>query len=257
MFFEQKIGTPGHVLQIAILFVFALIVSPKQTYAQSSVSNQVWLDFNPIYQLSDKFNLISKVGVKASVPDVWYKYYLSSEVDFRLPKVLLKKLKRNEKVYAGTYFYYIENIGQPNSIELSPYQGYKLMWPNQLRLIIEHKAELTERFQWQIDKADYSFGLQLSYEGSFVLNFPGKAWKNGDKFYLTANIKLWWNLLDANTFNDLARIMPGIGYNIDPAWKAAFIVGWNYTKDQSDEQFSNNSFIYRLRVYYLIPKKKK
>lgn len=257
MFFNENIVSPRHALRLAILFVFTLLIYPKQTYSQNSVTNQIWFDFNPNYKLSDKFELVTKVGVEAAVPDVWYKYYLSGEVDYKLPKFLFKKLKLEEKVYAGTYFYYIDNIGQPNSIELSPYQGYKLKWPNRKRIILEHKAELTERFQWQIDESDYSFGLQLSYEGSFILNFPGKAWKNGEKFYLTGNFKFWWNLLNANTFNDLARIMPGIGYHIDPAWKVAFLVGWKYTRDQPDEQFSKNNIIYRLRVYYLIPKKKK
>lgn len=247
---------PRQALPIAILIVFALLMFSKQGYSQNQATNQVWFDFNPNYELSDKFELVTKVGIEAAIPDVWYKYYVNGEVDYKIPKFLIKKLEHAEAVYTGTSLYYNENIGQPNSVELSPYQGYMLKWPNRKQFSLENKVELTERFQWEIDEVDYSFGLQLSYEGIIDINFPGKVWKTSKKIYLTGNVKFWWNLLEANTFNDVARLMPGLGYHFNAAWKAAFLVGWKYSKNQPDEQFSNNNIIYRLRVYYTIPKKK-
>ena len=241
---------------LAFIFFFISNSIIAQDNSKKNITNQVWLDFNPSYQISEKWNFIGKVGTKAIYPQSWYKIYGSGELSFNIPKFMFKKLYYAEQVYGGVEFYYIMNDANENVIEIDTYQGYKLKWPNRKRLIIQHNVALTERFQWGTQDLDYSFGLKLSYEGALTWKFHGDVWEYGNGFYLTCGFKFWWNLVSATVFNDVARVTPGIGYQISPKWKTAFYVGYNYTRNLNYDAFSTNSVIYRLRVYYTIPNSK-
>ncbi len=126
---------------------------------------------------------------------------------------------------------------EPDIIEISPYQGYTLSWPNRKRIILRHNAELGQRFQWDVKDRNYSFGLKLSYEASLIFKFHGDLWNQGKGFFLTVKAKFWWNLIATTVFNDVLRITPGIGYEINPKWNAAFYVGYNYTRNLTIEDF--------------------
>ena len=216
----------------------------------NTVNNQFWVDFNPSYNISDRFDLSFKVGAKANYPQSWYKFYTSPEISYKIPKLIFEKLKYNERVYAGFDLYYIYFTTTPNVLEISPYQGYTLSWPNRKRIIIKHNVELGERFQWETSNWNYSFGMRVSYEASITLRFHGDILKYSKGFYLTASMKFWWDLIAAAVFNDVVRITPGIGYVINSKWKAAFLIGYNYTRNLSSDKFNTDNIIYRFRVYY-------
>jgi len=237
-------------LIIILNLVNTLIQAQENT--QSEVTNQVWIDFNPSYKISESFDLRGRIGAKAIFPNAWYKIYTRAEVSYKLPRYIFKNVNYNEKVYAGIDYYYIYYTENPNVIEISPYQGYSLFWPNRKRVVIKHNVELGERFQWDVEDWNYSFGLKLSYEASLTFKFHGDIWEYGKGFYLTASAKFWWNLIATTVFNDVVRITPGIGYEINPRWKTAFYIGYNYTKNLTEEEFQTNNIIYRFRVYYTI-----
>ena len=231
------------------------LISPTlsaQDNNKSSVTNQIWLDFNPKYKFTERWALGGTVGAKTIFPHSWTKVYISPQMEYNMPKFMLKKLMYKETLYLGIDLYSIFYTSADNLIEVSPFQGYGLTWPNRKRLDIKHMLKLKERFQWDTHDWDYSFGLQLSYEASITFKFHGDVWKYGNGFYLTASIKFFWNLVDAALFNDVARITPGIGYQINPKWKTAFLLGYNYTRDGDGESFHTNNIIYRFRIYYTI-----
>ena len=249
-----------NIINPLITLIIAIMAFPTsgllaQDDSKNDVTNQVWVDFNPSFKISKRWGINGKIGTKAIYPQSWYKTYASVEGSYSIPKFMFKKLYYDEQVSAGLKFYYVMNDSSQNVIEFDTYQGYKLKWPNRKRIIIQHKVELTERFQWGTQDLDYSFGLKLSYEGSLTWKFQGDVWKYGKGFYLACNFKFWWNLISTTVFNDVARVMPGIGYQINEKWKTAFYVGWNYTRNLSADKFSTNSIIYRFRVYYKIPNK--
>jgi hypothetical protein len=162
---------------------------------------------------------------------------------------MLRKLKYDERVYAGMSMYYILNTRLEDVYEFSLYEGYTLKWPNRKYITLKHNVELGQRFQWGLVNGNYSFGLKLSYAGSLIWKFHGDVVDFGEGFYLQCTFKFWWNLIAATVFNDVARVTPGIGYQINPKWKTAFLVGWNYTRNLTSERFSTNNVIYRFRVY--------
>ena len=223
-----------------------------QDESNSIVTNQVWIDFNFKYKISDRVDLSGKIGAKAIFPQAWYKFYTSAEIGYRIPKFMLRKLKYDEKIYAGIDYYYVFFTEAPDVIEISPYQGYTLTWPNRKRIAIRHNVELGERFQWDVAHWNYSFGLNLSYAPSLIFKFQGDRWEYAKGFYLSVEAKFWWNLISTTIFNDVLRITPGILYEINPKWKTAFYIGYNYTRNLTIEKFHSNNIIYRFRVYYAI-----
>lgn len=218
----------------------------------SIVTNQLWFDFNPLYKISENFDFRGRIGTKVISPYSWYKIYTTAEFNYWIPKLMFKKIKYNEKVYAGVDFYYVFFTELPNVMEISPYQGYTLSWPNRKRVSVRHNVELGERFQWDVQDWNYSFGLKISYQASLVYKFQGDLWKYSKGFYLTVSAKFWWNLISTTVFNDVVRITPGIGYQVNPKWKTAFYIGYNYTRNLTIEKFYTNNIIYRFRVYYTI-----
>jgi hypothetical protein len=200
-------------------------------------------------------DLKGKVGAKAIYPKGWYKFYTTAEFSYWIPKFRFTKVSYDERVYFGIDFYYVFFIEQADVIEISPYQGYTQTWPKTKRFLMRHNFELGEKFQWDVQEWNYSFGLTLSYEASIIFKFYGDVWKYGKGFFLSASAKFWWNLIATELFNDVVRITPGIGYQINPKWKTAFYVGYNYTRNLSNEKFTSNNIIYRFRVYYTIPNK--
>ena len=247
-------GCRSIVLLLCLMVV--LFLSSHSARAQESsssiVTNQIWIDFNPSYKISESFDLYTKIGAKTIIPKVWNKFYASGEVSYHIPKFMFNKLMYREKVYVGVDLYYIYFTEEPDIIEISPYQGYTLSWPNRKRIILKHNVELGQRFQWDVKYRNYSFGLKLSYEASLIFKFHGDVWEYGKGFYLAVSAKFWWNLIATTVFNDVMRITPGIGYEINPKWKTAFYLGYNYTRNLTVEKFHTNNIIYRLRVYYNI-----
>ena len=240
-----------HVFTVAILFAAPALMGQETT--TSTVNNQLWLDFNPKWKLSERSDVIGKVGAKTIYPSLWNKLYTTCEISYSIPKNIFKKLQYNERAYAGIDFYYVFFNDLPDVIEISPYQGYTLTWPNRERLNLLHNVELGQRFQWGVTEWDFSFGLKLSYEATFMLKFKGDLWKYGKGFFLSASAKFWWNLISNTVFNDVVRITPGIGYQINPDWMATLYIGYNYTRNLSTEEFNTDNIIYRLRLYYNIP----
>jgi hypothetical protein len=224
-----------------------------QETSTSTVTNQIWLDFNASWKFSKQFELRGKIGAKTIFPNEWNKFYTTAEISYWIPKFRFKKAQYDERVYFGIDFYEVYFNEGPNVIEISPYQGYTQTWPKLKRFTMLNNFELGERFQWDVEEWNYSFGLKLSYEASMIFNFRGDVWKPGDGFFLSVSAKFWWNLIATAVFNDVLRITPGIGYQINPKWSTAFYIGYNLTRNQTADSFQTNNIIYRLRVYYTIP----
>ena len=90
----------------------------------------------------------------------------------------------------------------------------------------------------------------MAYKATLTFKFQGDVVGFGKGLYMPVSLYLYWNLIDVQQFNDKIRITPGIGYVFSSSWKAAFLIGYNYSKVTKEEDFHKNDIILRLRVYH-------
>ena len=69
-------------------------------------------------------------------------------------------------------------------------------------------------------------------------------------FYLPVSIRIFYNLIDTQQFNDQARITPGIGYIFNPKWKGEFLVGYNFSKSANNGVYQSDGLVFRIRVFH-------
>jgi hypothetical protein len=256
VFYLSK-GVAKHILRVAVLFLLCSFSQPlaAQSEQDNSVTRQIWLDYNLSYPIAERIDFYFATGYKTIFPNSWHKIFINPEVSYKVPRLILKKLNYDEKLYFGIDIYDAFFRGSANVFEFTPYQIYRLSYPNSKRLVISHYFQLRERFQWETNNWTFDFGLQTSYEARVTYYFQGDLLKFGKGFYMPVSIKFWWNLVDASFHNDVARLTPGIGYQISPVWKTAFLLGYTYTKNTVGGDFNTSNIIFRFRVYHNLGKK--
>ncbi len=221
-----------------------------QEVEESSVTQQIWLDFNPSYSISDNLALHTPVGARTIFPNAWYRFYVNPHVRYNWPRLILKDMKYREQLLGGVGIYYTANVDDVNRLELRPFQGYSLSAPNRMRLVIKHYLRLEERFELETDDWVNTFGLRFRYSLTGTIRFQGDFWEYGKGFFIPVSGDFFWNLIGTKQFNDKIRLTFGLGRDLAKGWKAAFFLGYNYSRGSTEDDFHTNDIIYRFRVYH-------
>ena len=119
-------------------------------------------------------------------------------------------------------------------------------------LYLEHKMEFNQRVQFDTQNWVNSFGLQLTYEGSMVLRLNKLIDRNSKGLFFPLKFNLYWNIVEAELFNDVIKIRPGIGYHFNTSWTALFLLGYNYIKDLEASGFRANNLIFKFQFIHLL-----
>lgn len=246
---------------VGVLLLFSSGITPFFARAQGTLSNysvtdQFWLDYNPNYAFGEKLIFYGKIGARVIFPHEWNRYVLRAAVKYKLPKPFYQDLYWNAELHTGLGLYFTNNLTEVNRLEIRPYQGFKLAWPNRKYIKIHHFVRLEERFDLQTNNWDNTFGLRVRYEAELTLRFTGKFIDFNKNFYMPIGIELFWNLVGVKQFNDAVRITPGIGYSFSPVWRGEFQFGYHYTRNTVEDVFATNDLVFRFRVYHRLEKKK-
>jgi hypothetical protein len=221
------------------------------------ITNQIWMDYNPSYGLGERMHIYGTVGIRTVFPQAWNRYYIKPSVKYQMRKLFFKKLYYKEELHAGVGIYLTNNRNSKNRLELRPFQGYRLAWPNRPFIVIQHYIRLEERFDLEMPSWTNKFGLRLRYRAELILRLKGKLIELNKNLYVPISLELFWNLIGTKQFNDAARIIPGIGYKFSPAWKGEFHVGYHYTRNSTEDNFATNDFVFRIRIIHSIEQIKK
>ncbi len=241
-----------------ILFcVFLFFPENNRLFAQSdiednSITNQLWTDINFSYRLTERLGLYGDVGFRTVSPHEWNRFVIRPAVRYQIPKLILKNFKYNKEVNSGIGFFYTSNRDFPNRIEIRPFQGFRLDWPDRPRIRLRHYARLEERFEMNTDNWKNTFGLRVRYLVELTIKLHGDLIKFNKGIYLPISTELFWNLIGTKQFNDHIRISSGIGYSFSEKWKGEFHLAYHYTRNTIEEDFNTNDIVYRLRAFYRI-----
>ncbi len=232
----------GFYLVLGIFLVSQLVWSQD--------NSQYWTDYNISKKINERFSWSSGFGFRTISPYAWSRIYASPTISYDWPRLIMKNMRYKEKLLGGIDIFYTDNKNVPDQLEIRPFQGYSISAPNLNHLIIKHTFKLEERFEISMNDWTNTFGLRMSYEFLLTLRFNGDFWEAGKGFYLPMDAKFFWNLVGTKQFNDKARVTFGLGREFNEAWKAAFTIGYNYSRTGSNEAFDTGDILFRLRVYH-------
>jgi hypothetical protein len=241
------------------VLLLLFILSGHFIYAQdiegNSITEQIWLDYNPTFSKSEKVDVYADFGVRTIYPNEWYRFVFRPSFSYKLPKRFLPNLAHNSKLHGGVGFFFTNNLSEPNRFEIRPFQGIKLTWPNRPRINIRHYVRLEERFDIETESWSNTFGLRFRYQAEMVLFLKGDWLSFNDGVYLPIGLELFWNLIGVQQFNDAVRITPGVGYKFSDTWKGELGIGYFYTRNTVEDVFATNDLVLRIRLFHNLSSK--
>jgi hypothetical protein len=239
------------ILLLSIIFGEAI----GQQTNNPEITKQIWLDFNPDYTINSKFILYGHIDVRTIFPKGWYRFITGGGIAYKRRPLWDKRVE--EEFHAGIGFFYTINLDNPDRLEIRPYQGYKLHWPNFARLTVQNYVRLEERFEFTGNGGGEEFGLRLRYLVQGTLHF--KHFNNSivKPLYLPVSAEFFFNLNGTDQFNDVMRVGPGLGYLFPSGWRPEFDLTFNRTRGTVAEKFTTSDLVFRFRLFYKIPDKKK
>lgn len=237
-------------IRILLLLVLPGYLLYSQDTEEKSRTEQIWLDYNPTYTLSEKLDIYSAVSARTVFPNEWYQFDIGTSVRYLRPKLIFKKLYYKEELHFGIKFFFTLNRDNSNRLEIRPFQGYRLLWPNRPKIVIQHFVRLEERFDIRTSDWVNTFGIRLRYMVELMFKFRGDWISFAEGLYLPASMEFFWNLKGAKQFNDVVRITPGIGYEFSDLWKGEFSLSYHYTRNTVEDNFATHDIVFRLRVFH-------
>jgi len=208
------------------------------------------LDYNPQWYLNESYTLYGSIGGRTIIPHSWTKVYFTAALRYA-PDPLFNILnKSQQELHGGFSFFNTFNEDKPNQIELRPFQGYNISWPNLDNLRFSHFLKLEERFIFTIDQSDFEFEFRARYKVEAVFHQTKHLIDFANGFYFPISVEFLINLYSTEQFNDAIRITPGLGYSSESEhWKVQFDLSYQYADKAETGSFTENTIIYRLRFY--------
>lgn len=224
-------------------FLFLIFISLKNNLAaQDTIEYQSWTDFNIIYQLNNRTEILTDFGVRGLVSNYsWNQFYIRSM--YRLG------ISRNFSIAAGVADFLTLEKEQPNTNEIRLNQDLNIVWPSFGFGDFTHRFRIEERFFQSSEGND--FNLRPRY----MINFKTSGFRFLTKksvwdFGINLENFFVFGKEVEERFANRSRL--GFSLGLRPSLK--FKINFNYIL-QGSREFSNQDFktqenIFRLRLYY-------
>lgn len=244
-------------MRIFKFIAFLFVVGVNWIFAQNSVQDndltqQIWISQTFNKYLSNDQEVYGEFGYKGISPSVWNRYYIKGGYKYTLPKLFLKQEPYRESLTAGLGIYFTDNNFETNRMEIRPYQGYLLDWPDWERFRLRHYFRLEERFDLNTKDWVNTFGMRFRYLVDLTFKLQGDIIPEAKGIYIPLSAEFFWNLIGVRQFNDVVRTNIGIGSNFPPKWRLEFRFGYQYARNTTTEDFETNDLIYQVKAYYTI-----
>lgn len=232
--------------------VFILSAYSQEESEDVSVNTQYWFDFNGKTEFSEKTGASGMLGYRSISPYVYDKVLLFGTYDIQHTKspgfMNLKKPLINS-FHLGGGLYYTNNKDNDNNFEFRLVQGLKFFLPSIKQIPLKNYIRMEERFQKDFDGSNWNASFRLRYQIATVIEWQKRLFAFNKGMYLPINVEFFYNLKEADRFNDVIRISPGVGYKFSNEWRAEFYVSYHYTRNTVEQQSGSNDFVFRLRIF--------
>jgi len=240
------------------IVLYLVIVLPSQYLnAQSesedvSTNAQYWLDYNMKYSINEYKSASGFVGIRSISPHIYTKLVLVPTYNI-LHRKSLKFLNLKKPIihsfHLGGGLFYTNNVDEDDDFEFRLMQGFQVFTPKIKGIYLKNYVRLEERFQKTFNDSPWSFGLRIRYKISTVFEWKKKGTTFDKGLYLPMNVEFFFNIEEADRYNDQIRITPGIGYKFSNDWRCEFSVSYHNTKNTSEDDQTTNDFVFRIRLF--------
>jgi len=235
------------IINLLLLCTTQLFAQLDEGIEDELVDYQYWIDYNVNINIKNNFSLYGDTGFRIISPYIWTRYYIRPAVRYT-HKLKAKSKKALEIIYhfgIGTFFTNYNDI--PNHLEIRPFRGVQLRWPNFKYISFSHYARLEQQIDYFNNNWD--FGLRARYMLAGTFEFYKTRDNFIDQIYIPFSVELFWNLDKSQAFNDVVRITPGIGYIANPKWRFELSLSYHRRKFELEDEFNTNDIVFRLRVF--------
>ena len=77
------------VLITMFIFLFGFSVF-AQDVDEKITTEQIWLDYNPSFPLSESLDVYGDIGARTVFPNEWYRFVIGPSIRYKFPKLILK-----------------------------------------------------------------------------------------------------------------------------------------------------------------------
>lgn len=247
------------------IFIFIFLLTQSLAHSQDTSDEvindtQIWLDFNGKYNFDETRSISGFGGYRTTNPHLYDKVMFVPSYNIihtKSPEFMNLKKPLISSFHLGTGFYYTKNVDSEDNFEFRLMQGFKFFLPSFKRLPLKNYIRLEERFQKTFNGSNWGSAVRIRYKLSTVIEWDKHLFSFNQGMYLPMSIEVFFNLTEADQFNDVVRISPGVGYKFNDQWKAEFFISYHYTLNTTADENSSNDFVFRLRIYRANVKKAK
>ncbi|KAB1067941.1 DUF2490 domain-containing protein [Tamlana haliotis] len=214
----------------------------------NALTKQLWLSFDSTWELKDSTYLKTDVGYRTISTNNWDRYIARGGYEKNVTPFILKHLKRKESYIGGLGLFYFSNKAGHNSLEIRPFQGYRLNFDITKRIQLANYFRLEERFLITAQDNSNHFGLRFRYQIMANIGLQGFLFSDKRGFYFPVGIEFFFNIVELSQFSDVIRITPGAGYQFNPTFKVQGMLAYHYTEQDIGGIYKTNDIIFRLKV---------
>jgi hypothetical protein len=211
--------------------------------AQTTVYNQLWLDYNPQIALGAGHDLSGQIGWRTPLDEgEWSRWVLRAHVSER---------DGGFDWSAGAGMFYTRAEQAADLYEIRPFQGLRTKWPDGRFFRLDHYLRVEERLQWTSAGSGTDFSVRLRYR--LQTEWAVSGFRDEASWRLILNAEAFGTMSsDRTPFGESSRLGVGIERGFPSAVRVRLDVIWQRAKglfDRTFEQSSLDAIYFRLRLF--------
>ncbi len=240
-------------LVILVLSMLQVLASTKVSAQNDDirVTWQTWADYTAYKMISNKFELYGDVGARHLFDrDLsWSRFYIRPGIKYQVNSWL--------SLRAGFGTFFTAHKSLDNQMELRPFQGVAVSWPNLPLFKFANYVRLEQRIIYNLKTGDNNFDLRFRYQ--FSTSFKPSRVKKVKYFYIPAFFELFVDRITSNEITEEmypedVRLGIGAGYIKDKNWSGQFMI--IFQRARSDlGNFKTSDLIFRFSIKHKISPK--
>ena len=231
--------------QILIIVIILLIGKRVAGQDYQEKDKQVWADYFLYYSINTKYRIYSQVGYKNLITNGnWQQFMLRTSFNYTLNNTFV--------IHSGLLSSYTCSDEDFSVVELRPWQGMMVCWPEISRINFQHFGRIEERlFFLDTENRPFTFRLRIQTGARIPLNKPeleDKTW------YIYPYYEFFTGLHagEVNFTTHVSRYNFSLGYRFNKRWTAELVCMQNRARNTWHEDFEFRDYVFRalVRNYY-------